>query len=158
MIYAIIRGRIQNIPDWCRHIYSSCGSAKPRPQQAKLWIPCSNATFCDDYVKTRKDVAPNFGEKRPGCFTMTTLRFTLPCSPSIFWLNTKWLSSSANRTPLIWHSVTSSYFKKWNWSWKDAGLVILRRSRPNRRECLTFWQKITSRKRSKNRWEGGTGV
>jgi hypothetical protein len=34
----------------------------------------------------------------------------------------------------------------------------LRWSRPNRRECLTLWQKRTSRKRSKNGVDGGTGV
>jgi hypothetical protein len=37
--------------------------------------------------------------------------------------------------------VTSSYFKKWNWSWKDTGLISLRRSRPNRRDCLTLAEK-----------------
>jgi hypothetical protein len=36
-------------------------------------------------------------------------------------------------------------------------LIPLRRSRPNRKECLTLWQK-TSRKRSKNEWDGGTVV
>jgi hypothetical protein len=30
------RGGIQNIPDWCKHLYNSCGSAKQRSQQAKL--------------------------------------------------------------------------------------------------------------------------
>jgi hypothetical protein len=35
-------------------------------------------------VKTWEDVAPNFGENKPGCFTMTTPRLTLPSSPSIF--------------------------------------------------------------------------
>jgi hypothetical protein len=54
--------------------------------------------------------------------------------------------------------VTSSYFKKWNWSWKDAGLVPLRRSNPNCRECLTVWQKRNSRKHSKNGGDGGTGM
>jgi hypothetical protein len=39
--------------------------------------------------------------------------------------------------------------KKWNWSWKDAGLIPLRRSRPNRRQCLKLWQKTTSSKCSK---------
>jgi hypothetical protein len=38
-------------------------------------------TFCGDCVKTCEDVAPNFGEKRPECFTMTTPRLTLPFSP-----------------------------------------------------------------------------
>ena len=41
------RGTIQNIPDWCRHVYSSCGSAKhlymaglpcPVSQRAKLHV------------------------------------------------------------------------------------------------------------------------
>jgi hypothetical protein len=60
--------------------------------------------------------------------------------------------------PLIWHPVTSSYFQKLNCNWKDAGLVPLSRSRSNRRECSTFWQKRTSRKRSKNGGDGGTSV
>jgi hypothetical protein len=30
--------------------------------------------------------------------------------------------------------------------------------RPNRRECLKLWQKRTSRKRSKNGGDDGTGV
>jgi hypothetical protein len=31
-----VRGGIKNIPDWCRHLYSSCGSAKHQSQHAKL--------------------------------------------------------------------------------------------------------------------------
>jgi hypothetical protein len=62
-----------------------------------------------------------------------------------------------HRTPLIWHPVTSSYFQKWNWSWKDASVLPLRRSRPNRRECVTLTKK-TSRMHSKNGGDGGTGV
>jgi hypothetical protein len=106
-------GGIQNIPDWCRHQCRSCGSAKHRPQQAKLWIPGFTAKFCGDRVKTCEDVAPNFDENTPGCFTMTTPRLTLPSSPRSFWPNTKWLSSPTHRTPLIWHPVTSSCFQKW---------------------------------------------
>ena len=60
-------------------------------QQAKLWIPCSTTTFCGDCVKTCKDVAPKFGEKRPGCFTMITPRLTPPSSPNSFWRKPKWL-------------------------------------------------------------------
>jgi hypothetical protein len=63
-----------------------------------------------------------------------------------------------HHTPLIWHPVTSSYFQKLNWSWKDAGLLPLRRSRPNHSESLTHWQKRSSRKHSKNEGDGGTGV
>jgi hypothetical protein len=32
-------------------------------------------------------------------------------------------------------------FPKWNWSWKDEGLISLKRSRLNRRECLTLYRK-----------------
>ena len=127
-------------------------------QQAELWILGSTAKLCGYLVKKYEDIAPNFGENRPGCFTMTTPRLTLPSSPTSFWRKTKLLLSPTHRTPLIWHPVTSSYFQKWNWSWKDASSIPLRRSRPNRRECLTLWQKRTSRKRSKNGADGGTGV
>jgi hypothetical protein len=88
-----IRGGIQNIPDWCRHLYSSRGSTKNLSQQAKLLIPGSTATCCGDCVKTCEDVASNFGENRPGCFTMTTPRLTLPSSPSSFWRDKKRLLS-----------------------------------------------------------------
>jgi hypothetical protein len=37
-------------------------------------------------------------------------------------------------------------------------LIPLRRYRPNHRECLTLWQKRTSRKHSKNRRDSGTSV
>jgi hypothetical protein len=40
----------------------------------------------------------------------------------------------------------------------DAGFIPLRRSRPNRRECLILWHKRTSRKRSKIGGDGGTSV
>jgi hypothetical protein len=59
-----------------------------------------------------EELAPNFGENRPGCFTMTTPRHTIPSSPSSFWRKTKELSSPTHRTPLIWHPLTSPYFKK----------------------------------------------
>ena len=52
--------------------------------QARLQIPGSAAKFCGDCVKMCKEIAPNFGENRPGCFTMTTPRFTLPSSPNSF--------------------------------------------------------------------------
>ena len=34
--------------------------------------------FCGDCVTTCEDVAPNFGENRPGCFNVTTHCLTLP--------------------------------------------------------------------------------
>jgi hypothetical protein len=103
---------IQNIPESCRHLYSSFGGAKILSQQAKLWIPGSTATICHHCVKTCQDVAPNFDENTSGCFTITTLRLTLPFSSSSFERNTKWLSSLTHRTPLIWHPVTSFLFPK----------------------------------------------
>jgi hypothetical protein len=33
----IVRGYIQNIPDWCRYVYSSCGGAKHRQM---VGLPC----------------------------------------------------------------------------------------------------------------------
>jgi hypothetical protein len=74
-------------------------------------------------------------------FNMTMPCLTLPFSLGSFWQNKKWLPSPTHCTPLIWHPVTSFRFQKWNCSWKDAGLIPLRRSRPNRREYLTLWQK-----------------
>jgi hypothetical protein len=106
----LIRGGIQNIPDWCRHLSAVAVAQKNLSQQAKLWIPGATSTFCGDCVKTSEDVPPNFGENKPDCFTMTTPRLTLPSSPRNFRRNKKWLSSPTHRTPLIWHPVTSSYF------------------------------------------------
>jgi hypothetical protein len=105
-----LRGGIKNILNWGHHLYSGSGSAKYRSQKAKLWTPCSTVMFCGDCVKTCENVTPNFGENRPGCFTMTTAHLTLPTSPSSFWRNKKWLSSPTHCTPLTWHSVTSSNF------------------------------------------------
>jgi hypothetical protein len=148
---------IQNIPYWCRHLYSSCGSANHGSQQSKLWFPDRTATFCGDCVKTCEDVAPNFDENRPSCFTMTTLRLTLPSTPSSFcerlngchppptvlpWFGTLWLlpisknEIEAERTPVWYH-------------WGDPGRIA---------ECLTLRQERTSRKRSKNGGDCGTGV
>jgi hypothetical protein len=140
-----IRDGIQNIPDWCRHLYSSCGIAKHRYQQDKLWIPGSTAETCED-------VSPNFGEnhdKSPPHTSVLTQQFLVKYKLAV---------TPTHRTPLIWEPVTSSYFQNWNWRWKDAGLISLRRSRPNRRVCLTPWQKITTRKRSKNEGDSETGV
>jgi hypothetical protein len=72
--------------------------------------------YCDilwgNCVNMREDVAPNFGENRPGCFTMTMPSLALPSSPSSSWQKTKCLSSLTRHTPLIWYPVTSSYFQK----------------------------------------------
>ena len=112
------------------------------------WLLNQNSTF-RKHTRYSENIA---------CFTMTTHRLTLPSSPTCFWRKTKMLLSPTHRTPLIWHPVTSSYFLKWNWSWKDAGSIPLRRFRPKRRKCLTLWQIRTFRKRSENGGDGGTGV
>jgi len=95
-------------------------------QQAKLWIPGTTAEFCGDCVKKCEDVVPNLGENRPGWFTMTTHRLTLPSSPTSFWAKNKVAviphpPYSPDLAPcdfflfgtlwllLIWHPVTSSY-------------------------------------------------
>jgi hypothetical protein len=87
---------------------------------------------------------------------MTTPSLTLPSSPSSFWRNKNWLSSPTHRTPLIWHPVILPISKNeteaqrtpvW-YHWGDPGRIA---------ECLTLWQKWTSRKRCKNGGEGGTG-
>ena len=59
----------------------------PRPKKARrvksnlksMWIPGSTAKFCGDCVKKYEDIVPNFGENRPGCFTMT--RTSSHCRP-----------------------------------------------------------------------------
>jgi hypothetical protein len=46
-----------------------------------------------------EELAPNFGENRPGCFTMTMPHLTLPSSPSSFWRKTKFLSTPPTVLP-----------------------------------------------------------
>jgi hypothetical protein len=133
-----VRGTFQKIPDWCRCRYNSYGSTNNLTQQAKLGIPDTKATFCGECIKTCENVVKNFDENRPSCFNVTETFLTIQSSPISFWWNTKWLSIPTHFTTLIWHPVISSYFKKFNWSWKEAGLITMRRSRPNRRECLTL--------------------
>ena len=137
-IYIYTLGLIQNFADWCGHLHRRGLCIKNLSQQAKLWIPGSTTKFCGDCVKKCEDIVPNFGENRPGCFTVTTHRLTLPSLPTSFWRITKLFLSPTNRNPLIWLPVTSSYFLKWNWSWQDAGSIPLRRSRPKHRKCLTL--------------------
>jgi hypothetical protein len=153
----VVRGDIQNIPHCCRHQYNSCGSTMNLTQQAKLWISGSTATFCDDCVETCEDVAPNFGENRPGCFTMITPRPLLSSSPSTFWKNTKWLPSPTNRIPwfgTLWvlpiskNEIEAKRTPVWC-HWGDPGRIV---------EIALHWQKRTSRKRSKSGGDGGTGV
>ena len=89
-------------------------------QQVKMWISGSTATFCGYYVKTCEEVAPNFGENRPDCFTMTSPRLTLLSSSTSFWRKTRWLSSPTQQTPLIWHpSPPQDTTVHMLWPWHD---------------------------------------
>jgi hypothetical protein len=120
-----IWGGIQNIPKLCRHLYNSCGSAKHGSQQTKLWIPNSTATFCGDCLKTCEEVSPNFCEKKPGCFTMTTLRLTLSSSPSIWygWGDPGRIAESA------WYSDRNWFFRKRSKNGVDVGTGVYMRER-----------------------------
>jgi hypothetical protein len=44
-------------------------------KQAKQLIPHTTVTFYGDYVKMCEDVAPNFGDKRIGCCTVSHFLF-----------------------------------------------------------------------------------
>jgi hypothetical protein len=110
-----------------------CGLVPPYTAVMVAWSTVPNRPNCEFWVllqfygncmKTCEDLASKFGENRPGCFNTTAPHLTLLSSPRSFWWNTKWLSSLTHHTPLIWHPVTSSYFQKINWSWKDAGLIL----------------------------------
>jgi hypothetical protein len=134
----------QNVPDWCRHLYSSYGSTKKLSQQAKLWIPGSTVTFCGDCVKTCEDVSPICSDNRPGFFTKT-----VPSTLSIFWRKFKTaVIPHPPYSPDLAPCVTSSYLQKWN-HWAYPGRIA---------ESAWHWQKTTSRKRSKNGGDGGTGA
>jgi hypothetical protein len=52
--------------------------------QAKQSIPHITVTFYGDCVKMCEDVVPNFGDKRTGCCTTTTLHLTLPFTGDFF--------------------------------------------------------------------------
>jgi hypothetical protein len=54
-------------------------SQKKSSWQAKHSITHINVTFYGDSIKMCKDFAPNFGEKRTGCWITT-----LPLSPGFF--------------------------------------------------------------------------
>jgi hypothetical protein len=77
-----LRGVIQNIRDWYRRLYRAQRICRNRPG--------STTTLCGDCANTCKDVAPNFGENRPGCLTMTTPLLTLSSLLSSFWRKTNW--------------------------------------------------------------------
>jgi hypothetical protein len=150
-----LRDSIQKIPDW-RVIYTAVVVAQRMSQQAKLWITGSTEKFFGDCVKTCEDVAPYFDENRAGCFTMTTPRLTLPSSPSNFWRNKK--MAVVPHPPYSPDLAPCDFclFPKMNLKLNGRRFDHMK-CRSLRRECLTLWQKRTSRKRSKNGDDGGTG-
>jgi hypothetical protein len=89
-------------------------------------------------VETCEYFAPNFGEKKPGCFTMTTHHFTLPSSSSSFWRNKKWQLSPTHRTRLIWHPVSSSYFQKRKLMLKGCLFDTIEEIQADSQVCLTL--------------------
>ena len=154
-----IRGAIQNTPEWCRHLYI-------KGIVHKEFVPTGQIVTSGFYCEVLWRLHENVRRHRTQLGREQTWLLHHDNAPShTSVLTHQFLAKNKidvppphHHTPLIWHPVTSSYFQNWNWSWKDAGLIPLRRSRPNRRECLTLWQKRTSRKRSKNGGDGGTGV
>jgi hypothetical protein len=153
---------IHNIPDWCHHLYSTCGSAK---HWYMIGLPCLVSQSAKLHIAGWMWAVFTWFIWSCVCdlwwFSWWIRETNSECAAAHrhrFWWNTKCLSSPTHCTPLIWHPVTSSYFQKLNWSWKDTGFIPLRRSRLNHRECLTLWEESTSRKRSKNGGGGGTSV
>ena len=100
-----------------------------------------NSGFCGDFpatewklaktsnqTLTRTDLAPSTSQRPVSHF-----RLNPPVSGE------KQNGSHPSHTVFpIWHPVASSYCQKWNFSWKDTGLITLRRHRPNGGECLTL--------------------
>jgi hypothetical protein len=76
--------------------------------------------------------APNFGDKRTGCWIMIKHHLTFPFSPGNFWPQTTWLSSPTHPT--------FSCFLNWRYNWKapfwhswgDRGRLAGGAERPHR--------------------------
>jgi hypothetical protein len=71
------------------------------------------------------DFAPNFGNKRTGCCTMTVYHLTLPLSPRNFWPKTTWLLTLTHQSPdlapcnfylFLWLKILPFWHK-----WGDGG-------------------------------------
>ena len=147
---------------WHSHFKTGCTSVDDDEQTGRptscttpetvAWI---QELVCQDWRRTIHDIGEEVGigygtcqqfwrknwactTSQPNlCLGSRQMTRSSSVSSALNW-KTKWLSSPTHHTPLLWHPVTSSYFKKWNWSWKNTGLIPMR-YRPNRRECLTLW-------------------
>jgi hypothetical protein len=114
-------------------------STGPNRPNCEFWVLLRR--FAATAWKRAKTSPRNLARTGLDASTMTMPRLTLPSSLDSFWRKAKWLSSPTYCTPLIWHPVTCSCFQEWNSSWNEAGLIPVRRSRLNRRECLTLAEK-----------------
>jgi hypothetical protein len=83
-----IRGEVQNILDWCSHLYNSYDNAKYRSQQAKMWFPGCNVKFCGDCVKTCEYITPEHSRDQTWLLHHDIASFILPSSPGMSWINT----------------------------------------------------------------------
>ena len=107
-------------------------------------------------MKKCEDIVPNFGENRPGCFTMTTHRLTLPSSPNF---------PAKNKIAVIPHPPHSPdlapcdffLFPKKKLKLKGRRFNSIEDIQAETPEVLNT-DKRTSRKRSKNGGDDGTGV
>jgi hypothetical protein len=120
-----IRGSIQNIPDWCRHLYSSCGSTKHRyivgllclvSQCAKLHVAGWNwAVFTSVYLESCTWPVAIFTmdqrKEQPVCIKVSgeTQNGCHPPPTALPWFGTLWLLPisknviEAERTPVWYH-------------------------------------------------------
>jgi hypothetical protein len=105
--------------------------------QGKQSIRHTTVTFYGDCVKMCEDFAPNFSDKRTGCWITTMHPLTLPFSPGNFWPETTLLLSLTHPTCLI-GPLRLFWFPDWRRNWKAAILTQLRWWRQNRRRCWTL--------------------
>jgi hypothetical protein len=129
------------------------------PLYCKCWWPvCSESVY---QVARRWVEVGSFHTRLFGVVYVTCGDFNdgsekrTASSPSSFWRD-RYGSHPHPRTTLIWHLVISSYLQKWNWSWKDAGLITLSRSR---RKSQTVLDTVTENdfqkafQKQRRRWD-----
>jgi hypothetical protein len=157
-MHSKLRGGIQNIPDWCRHIYSSCDNAKHRPPTGQTVNP---VIYC--YVLRWPH--ENLQRLRPELWRQQPWLLHHDNAPSHISVLTQQLLAKHKmavipRPPYSPDLKPCDFFlfPKIKLKLKGRRSIPLRRSRLNRRECLTLWQKRTSRKRFKHGRDGGTTV
>jgi hypothetical protein len=153
-----IRVVIQNIPHWCCHLHI-------RGIVHKEFVPRGQTVNFGFYCEVLWRLHENVRRHRPQIWREQTWLLHHDNAPShtSIYIHQFLAKNKIAVIPHPQHSLDLSpwnflQFPNWNWSWKDAGLIPLRRTRLNRRECLTLWQERTCRKRSKNGGDGGNDV